>query len=438
MIGMKVPEKIMIVYAWGRRNAGDHALMLGALELLGSSVDLSDIIVVARHSADDPISPITDIKKRFPTVSVVAPPFDMAKRKGLAKIPQLIEAMAKALAALACPRLVVANAGDGGFWRALGSTRLILLNGGNLFFWHKVRRNLPRLIALAWPLLVARRMGFAYGMLPQTCGPFEGGIVPKWIGWLFAGARFVSFRDKDSLDRLTSLVHLAEKRSALLPDLAFFLSTKTENSNEKKVSFLPEHGNDFFCVCLRIDPLGDDVDKKMDDPERTERKIISIFPNAIEKFQAEHGTHCLIVVQVDHDHDVSQKLHDVLRQRGVSCSQVSLNDPYDFIELYRDACFLLSFRLHSMIFALGQATPVIGIWRKPLGTKIPSMMKDMNLAEYVMELDEAEDEKLLDCMKQVYQQRGPIQKCIREIVVQRKNAAISFFKGFLAAEDDNV
>ena len=435
---MKTPGKIMIVYAWGRRNAGDHALMLGALELLGSLVDLSDIIVVARHSSDDPISPITDIKKRFPAVLVVDPPFDMAKRKGLAKIPQMIEAMAKALAALACPRLIVANAGEGGFWHALGSTRLVLLNGGNLFFWHKVRRNLPRLIALALPLLVARRMGLAYGMLPQTCGPFESGIVPKWIGWLFAGAMFVTFRDKDSMYHLASLVRLEEKRNALLLDLAFFLSPKTESGYDKKVLLPPEHGNDFFCVCLRIGPLGDDVDKKMDDPERTERKIISILPSAIEKFQAAHGTHCLIVVQVDHDHDVSQKLHDVLLQRGVSCSLVSLNDPYDFIELYRDARFLLSFRLHSMIFALCQATPVIGIWRKPLGTKIPSMMKDMNLAEYVMELDEADDEKLLDRMKQVCQQRRLIQQRIRKILVQRANAARSFFKGFLVAEDDTV
>ena len=428
---MKLPKKIMIVYAWGRRNAGDHALILGALEFLSSIIDLSEVIVVARHSNDDPISPIEDIKQKFPTVSVVNPPFDMVKRSGIARIFQMIEILIKVFCAFISPQLMVARSKKEDFWHALKSTRLVLLNGGNLFFWHKVRKKFPRLLALAFPLLIAKRLNIPYGMLPQTCGPFDKGRVATWIGRIFAGASFISFRDKDSMNHLTSIVHLEERKNALLPDLAFSLSPKIGNKDQKMSEFLLEYGDDFFCVCLRVAPLGDDVDEHFDNSTQVENKILSILPESIEMFQKKYKAHCLIVIQVDHDYDISQKLYNKLQKRNINCSMISLNDPYDFLDLYIKTKFLLSFRLHSMIFALGQGTPVIGVWRKPLGTKIPSMMNDMNLEKYVIEIDEINNLNLLDIMNQVYLKRNEIQNHVTNIVAQRRIMAISFIKEFL-------
>ncbi|OGS37770.1 MAG: hypothetical protein A2293_14825 [Elusimicrobia bacterium RIFOXYB2_FULL_49_7] len=417
-------NKIMICYAWGRPNAGDHALILGALEQLERVVDLSEIIVVTRHSDDDPISPKAYIEERFPKVKVVPPPFDMKKRRRFAKIPQVMEAVVKAAGVFVFPNRFRHNQPENSFWQALASTRLVLLNGGNLFFWHKVRHNLPRLIALAFPLLLAKRLKIPYGMLPQTCGPFDKGLVSKWIGRVFSHAKFVTFRDKSSIESLASIISLERIRYQLLPDLAFSLTSRY--AGNPQMDFLSS-SKDYFCVSLRVAALGDDVSKKHDNPIRTEEKILSILPKAISGFQEMYGLHCIIVVQVCQDQAVSEKLLAALCALQSDCSIIRLEDPYDFIELYRKAQFLLTFRLHSMIFALAQGTPVVGIWRKPLGTKIPSMMKDMALEDYCIELDSLDHSNLLDKLALAYRQREDLRKDIRSSVQYRDKTAHEFY-----------
>lgn len=427
---MKANNKIVIFYAWGRKNAGDHALILGALELLSEIIPQRDIVVVSRfHAPEDPICPIRDIQKRFPAVVVVASPFDLTLKSGAARIHQLLACSIKSLFAIACPRFFLRKAEPNTFWYELGSAKLVLLNGGNLLFWHKIRKNLGRLLAIMLPLALARRLRIPYGMLPQTCGPFEG-VIPTLIGKCFSHAAFLTFRDSTSMQHASHLVDLREIRHKLLPDLAFFLTRKPE-CGVAAPPVTSEGQERTFGVCLRIDPLGLDVKQEHDDPQKTQKRILDLLPSAIAQFQSETSVHCTIIVQVDGDRQVSHLLLHELRRLDVKCSLIELTDPYEFVEFYTRLDFLVSFRLHSMIFALSQGTPVLGIWRKPLGTKIPSMMHDLDLDDYCSELDELDGARLLKQMLALHNNQHQLKKRIKNRIQEGKNTAISFFKEFL-------
>ncbi len=425
---MESRNTIVIYYAWGKRNAGDHALILGALEMLASIVDLRNVVVVTRYSAeDDPICPIRDLRHRFPAVRVVASPFDLGLRRGWSRIRQLASSGWSATRSLIWPRKYIRHAAKGSMWPELASARLVLLNGGNLFFWHRIRRNGIRLAAFAFPLLLARRLGIPYGMLPQTAGPFEG-WGGRWVAPLFAKAAFIAFRDSDSQKHVSQIASLDNTPHALLPDLAFYLSDKGgAEAPGESADGSAEHGN-YFCVCLRTHPLGQEVSPGHDDPVVTEGRILTTLPDAIAEFQSASGAQCTIVVQVDHDRPVSEKLRTLLQKRAIHCELVEMSDPYEFVRLYAKARFLLSFRLHSLIFALGQGTPVVGIWRRPLGTKIPSMMNDLNLEKYAVEMGDATTEVLLDRMASADRERDALSKTIREQLILRRNAGLDFFR----------
>jgi polysaccharide pyruvyl transferase WcaK-like protein len=422
---------VVIFYAWGRRNAGDHALILGALEMLCALVPQDEIVVVSRYSnADGDICPIDDIRLRFPEVRVVPSPFDLSIKKGRSRIVQIASCTTTVFSSLIFPKRFLRNPAEDTVWHALTSARLVMLNGGNLIFWHKIRKNIARLVAILFPLLLARRLHIKYGTLPQTCGPFEG-IVPKWIRSIIEDAEFFTFRDSDSFHHAQSIARLKDGHYALLPDMAFFLSVRQSTKGCTVIAPTDFNHQNSFAVCLRTGPLGYDVKLKHDNPQETERKILAVIPQAIDAFQRETGAHCVIIVQVDQDRPASEKLQKELSDRKVKCSLIELHDPYDFVRYYSNISFLISFRLHSMIFALSQGTPVIGIWRRPLGTKIPAMMKDLKMDDYLLEIDDATVESLLHKMNHIRTHNPSIRDQIDHAVSSRNRTAKQFFEAFI-------
>jgi len=429
---LKDCKKFIIFYAWGRRNSGDHALILGALDLLSSLIDLSYVVVVNRFSEEmGSQCPTSEIRRYFPKVEVVSSPFDLTNKIGVQRLIQYFKGVILSVVSVVFPKVFMKRAiKTHRFWAALFSARIVLLNGGNLFFWHKIRRNLPRIIALALPLMLAKRLGIPYAMLPQTCGPFEG-VVSRLIGMIFESALFITFRDSDSKKRAESIASFEENSCAELPDLAFYLTPKHQDTDRDILKVYGLRPGTYFCVSLRTDRLGSDVKLSKDNPEVTEKKILAVFPQTMRDFEVITGLKSVIVIQVDTDRPISEKVGEILQNMRVDHSILEINDPYEYLNLYHDARFLLSFRLHSIIFALTQGTPVLGIWRTPLGTKIPSMMHDMELGEYVIELDDANIGNLLDYMLKIHSQREELSNNIITKVADRKNSARKFFKKLL-------
>jgi|GEM_PF-2445606 len=423
-------QPIVLAYAWGRRNAGDHALTLGALELLRTIVPEEELVVVSRYrDSSNPDAPDQHITSCFPGVKVFPAPFDMARHGRWRSIIQRLAGLGFMTRVLLTPPNTLNRLPR---LAPMAQSRFILLNGGNLFYWHSLRRNFGRIAALAFPLQVARRLERPYGFLPQTCGELTGKVGQR-VGQLFAASDFCVFRDSISLRHVEEVATLDPERVTVGPDLAFFLSNRGTNVRRlDRTVAVPER---FLAVVLRTAPLGPDVAPCLDDPKRTEQQVVDLLPPVLARVVSELQLAVVFVIQVDQDNAVTERVREILAQvYGISCQKIGLSDPYDFIGLYSQATCLLSMRLHSGIFALSQGTPVVALWRRQLGEKIPAMMADLGLQNFSHELSQTTPDQLASGIKQAVEMRAKLSSQILTALAVRKAALAAFLKKRLTAE----
>jgi polysaccharide pyruvyl transferase WcaK-like protein len=382
------PEtRIAIFYAWGTQNAGDHALALGALSLLTSLVPPHQIVVVSRYAAGESTQDATaDLKRQFPGVRVVPCPFGSARSTRRQRLLQNAQGLALSLLCVTLPRLALRLFRHKDAIQELGRADLVLLMGGNLFYWHRYRKSLPRLGAFALPLLMAHRLGIPYGFLPQTSGPFEG-RMGRLLGKLFERAAFVLFRDRASLENVAAIADLTRTQTEVGPDLAFFL----RRHPQRPASALSQLGltpGEYIAVTVRIAPLGDrGIAQEADDSAKVLSRLAALLPEVLAVAASQLGKRIVFVAQTDEDVEPSREVRQVLADRyHVASEFIDTRDVATLLDLYANALLLVGMRMHSLIFALSQGTPVVGLWRRQLGPKIPAMLSDLGLADYALEL----------------------------------------------------
>jgi len=424
---------IILFYAWGTSNAGDHALCLGALELISLVVPIESIVVVSRYKANYTSNngdASSNIQQLFPGVKVIPSPFGFSRETSIQKLLQYSQGFLVALAGIVLSKIHIPFLRRYQPFRELNNARLVLLNGGNLFYWHQVRRAPARLVAFALPLVLANNLGIPYGLLPNTSGPFDQSIISRLIGGVYQRAQFVMFRDTQSLKNTRKIADLSKTKAYVLPDLAFFLTEK-KTVSEMVMARCGCCREDFLAVVLRVAPLGLGISKRLDNPENTTTRLMGMIPDVLAKVQKETLKKILIVEQSDDDKEISQMIFAALKSKGNNVQLLRLRDPYEFIGLYANASALFSMRLHSMIFALGQGTPVVGLWRKELGEKIPSMMEDLGLKEYAFELMSTDPDQLCQAIIRTVIRRTDLRFQITKYNENRKQKALDVLSEFL-------
>ncbi len=380
--------RIITFYAWGTQNTGDHALALGALSLLTSLVPPQQIVVVSRFAAGESAHDASaELKRQFPGVRVVPCPFGSARSTRRQRLLQNAQGLALSLLCVTLPRLALRLFRHKEAIRELGRSDLVLLMGGNLFYWHRYRKSLPRLGAFALPLLLADRLGIPYGLLPQTSGPFEG-HMGRLLGKLFERAAFVLFRDRASLENVAGVANLTMTQAAVVPDLAFFLR---RHPQKHTAGILSQHGltpKEYIAVTVRIAPLGDrGIAQETDDTAEALSRLATLLPEVLAAVAGRLGKRIVFVAQTDEDVEPSREVRQVLADRyHVASELIDTRDVATLLDLYAEALLLVGMRMHSLIFALSQGTPVVGLWRRQLGPKIPAMLSDIGLADYALEL----------------------------------------------------
>jgi polysaccharide pyruvyl transferase WcaK-like protein len=418
--------KVIIFYAWGTKNPGDHALALGALYWLTTMISQDEIVIVNRYESDDiEGNPRESISKLFPRIKIVSGPFRFSRKTIISRVLQYVNGAIFAFTCILFPKLSLLFFNQEDSIKELAKSRIVLLNGGNLFYWHRVRRAPARLLAFAFPLVMARRLNIPYGFLPQTCGPFEGRIC--WIiGKIFKNAKFVLFRDKQSYLNLSKIENLDNIPTSVVPDLAFYL-----NINEvKKQQF--EVKQKVISVVLRVDPLGPDVGILRDNPEESLKKLVILLPPALEEIKKMTRAEIVFIIQVESDEKVTIAVHNQLREKYKIHSKIlTFKDPCEFCDFYEKSEFVISMRLHSIIFALSRSVPVISIWRKELGMKIPSMMEDLDLSTYCLELSSSNPTHIVNSAIQICNNRSKISQKIFNTLTERKKDAREFIENFV-------
>ena len=296
-----------------------------------------------------------------------------------------------------------------------------LQNGGNLYYWNSHRKSLSRLAAFALPLKIAMSAGKKAGLLPQTVGKLED-RTGRWFAKFIATTNFVLFRDSSSRTNLTAATN---KQTAMdtCPDLVYFLTSSGEHCKIEEIK-APE---EFIAITLRDESLGDyGVADYEEDKAATRARILDLFPQALTEIKKQCPLPIVIVVQVKRDAEISELLRKDLLERGFDVSIVECYDPVSLINFYANAKILIAMRLHSQIFALNSGTPSVALWRERLGTKIPSMMSDLDCADYCLNFDKTTGEDLTKTIDKLIQNSDEVSKKCDRLLSERKQKTLDF------------
>lgn len=358
---------ISLVYGYSARNAGDFAITLGAIDVLlelGCRVKLFSRYCKKNKDYWDAQKALSD--RYGKRVSYYECPFNLDRSA------KFLDTARNYLGGL----LIVAGLErDSGFSEELLDADYVVFDGGNLFRCNSMI-DLTRLLALTYPLRLARKKGKPIVIFPQSASRLNT-LGRRVLFPVLRTAKQIYFREQQSYDYIHSFLK-ADNFSRSI-DLAFFINKLGLRSSqrEKKIA-----------VTLRFHTVGDIAPL----PETAAERIFQQMGTYVNVLRNEYE--CLVVVQTDKDEPRSREFAEL---HGLKL--IKSNNPLELLEIYQSVSLLLGMRLHSIILALSVGTPCFGLFYKQWGLKNPGLMDDFNMPYQMM--DELADKTTLSHLENI-------------------------------------
>lgn len=338
---------MLLVYGYSGKNAGDLAITIGAIDYLTQLG--ADLVVVSRYDAksEEYHQSRSYLEGRYAGLSVEPSPFTLDRSR-----PRL---------ALLCSYIrgamvVLFGWGSGGLKRAVRDCDRVYFNGGNLFRCGGIVDFL-RLLALFYPLMLARRYGREIVILSQSTAKLNlpGRLL---VGRAINSALVVNCRERMSYDLLRRYFPNAPLR--LSPDMAFFIEEKSSGSQASAQAAV--------AFTVRSSGLGDIGELSPDQVGAIQRQVTETIRKVTEL-----GLSAVIVVQTRLDLPLSREI-------GLTTGAQIIEeyDPIVLRGIYRNVKLLVAMRLHAAILALSVGTPCVGYFARSWGLKNPGVLGDLD------------------------------------------------------------
>lgn len=421
------PMRIVLLYAWGNANAGDKALALGTVESLRQCFpDVTIHVVSILAGKNDQFAAsrayITD---RYSDVHVIPDDLLILGGRRPSRVVRLFKKVIIAFGLL-YPQVLRLLWRKSSVFAALQKADVILLNGGHLLFWSD-RMGQKRRIAAKYllPLIVARRLGKAYGLHAQSYGPFEFSRKDWLFRWAFryvlTGARYLSVRESASLSHLKSCTATGDRVKCVL-DSAFFLSGRDEKGAN---ALLERHGlvpNRFLALTLRLSKRGSQKNLPPELYESYAQKVAEFVSLWARNESFPIAFVCQVPKDVEDTQSVLSRVSDVDRAKCVVLEHVA--SPELLIGLYANARAVVGMRFHSLIFALLAGAPVMGVYYYDIGPKIEGIMKDLGYPEYAFSLDQTDGSGLYQSVSRLLANAKVISQTTADRVESLRQASL--------------
>jgi len=422
---MSKKEQIVLTYAWGTPNAGDHALTLGAIELLLNHIEESNITVISRFSSeDDQKDPTLDIKKKYPNIEVLESPFKFSRKTVIDRFFEKVYGLVMFVLVSFFPSFSLKLFKNNKAIHSITNAKIVLCNGGNLFYWNEHRKSLPRLLALAMPMIMAKKLKIPYAFLPQTIGSIENVILLKYIKKLLISAEFVMFRDENSLNYIKSIIDVEKENIKLVPDLAFFVSSDYLDFREEVDQKLENIGiskdDKFIAITLRASKLGDPEGVSGESVNQEAiANVTNYIKNLVVPVAETKNLAILVVEQTDVDNETSHYFKQHCKEMTSNkIAYISNRNPLFLSALYLRSECLVGMRLHSLIFALRVNKPAFAVYLKQFGPKTPGIYSSFELDEYCIDMDEVTAEQgrkqLIDMLDNYHKVEKKIDRVLKK------------------------
>ncbi|MFG6114176.1 polysaccharide pyruvyl transferase family protein [Halobacillus sp. MO56] len=388
-----------LVFAYGLKNGGDMAITLGAIQqLLNAGYEVNAYSLFDKKNKEYEKSK-KYLEQLFPEIKVHESPFSLNREGG--KFNKL-----KAYVLGLLTIIGVQKKRD--FYNKIKESDVLYFNGGNLFRSESFT-DYTRLLALMYPLKIARKLNLPYFILPQSASTIDsiGRLILKKN---LQKAQIVWTREKTSYNYLKKCIPDINIKSTV--DLAFFIeNTPFSNvnnlvsncSNKRKVAFT-----------IRTQTVGDlkQIDKEKYD------QIVSLIKRSIVTLLKTGSYEVILIIQTKKDKEVTTSLYEKISNEFNYIHLIEEYDALKLINIYKHCDVLLGMRLHSIILALLSGTPAVGYFDETWGFKNPGLMNKFNMPYYLISNDTTD---LVAKVQELASNKEIITKQIEKIIDEEKN-----------------
>ncbi len=266
----------------------------------------------------------------------------------------------------------------------------------------------------SYVLIYALLLGKPLYALPQTLGPINHWWEGWLLGWIARRMRWVFVRDPISM-RLLQKVHGWHDRCRLVPDVAFIFAGGEEA--EGKV-LLEKAGAQPYTPRLGVTLINWQAQNAHFKRQEAYETAVA---TAIRTFVQETNGQAILFSQVrgpslaEDDRIPAQRVYAMLADLGnqvvlikeVTISAESLKAAYGLMDIF------IGTRLHSNIFALTVGTPAVMLQYQ---YKTRGVVETMDLTEWVIDINEVDDDNLSGTLHKLWQERDSIKQKIQQAV----------------------
>jgi polysaccharide pyruvyl transferase CsaB len=305
------------------------------------------------------------------------------------------------------------------FWKdvdalldAAAESDLIIVGGGGLFqdYW-----GTPKGIALTpfhWGIPFYTALGMLAMLYQKPFMIYSVGVGPlfseegrRLTRWTFELADIATVRDQESKNLLVSL-GVAQEKILVTPDPALVLQRDTESAEKILLtSGIDLMAHPLIGVCIRNWREGEEADRW--------RKALA---EALDRFLDMHDAQVVFIPfqisdhPLENDHAAALSVVAMMQNNDRVYTLDQSPAPATVAGLISYCKMIVGMRLHSLIFAAGAEIPPVAL---AYDLKVQSLMKDLELSEYSIDLPFMTSEQLFGILTASWERQKQTHETLR-------------------------
>ncbi len=264
----------------------------------------------------------------------------------------------------------------------------------------------------------AKRQGKKMGFFNVGTGPVTTQRGKEMLRDLANIMDFITVRDIDSYNILRD-IGVTNPRLLIGADAALNVSS----ANEKRVQEILENlglssAKEILAVNINayLNTWAEPREKAL-----TREEFLTIYASALNRVLKKLHVPLLVVSTQHHDVDISQELISRLRYPGkiAFLSNVDYNH-FEIKGVLAKVSLLFAMRLHAMILASSELTPIFGLSYQP---KVDHYFKSVGLSDHTLQFSQFSEDSVAERLEQAWRDRSVIAEKLRTHIPRQKQEA---------------
>lgn len=409
--------KYALINCYSDYNKGDLGIILSTVKFIRENDADANIVGVSTYNYSDPqfFTDHTLLKKELPVYSSIFGELNIGKNKSsIAKLVRFVFDSIRLLLFMVFPSKRLLSDKERETYEVLKEADYIISKGGSFICDENDIRVKISLLRLLYIFILSIRACKKSKLivLCQSLGPVYGKLGRVLVNYVLKHCHYIVLREDTCIQQYPYLKVPADKK-IVFNDIAFFLDSDWDNRIDKKLLFSGE-----FKVGITIKTVS--LDKQQEYREMMKR--------AIEYLASKYNAAIYIFphVTVDDDLQASFEVYKLIDDKQKENIHILTNN-YSSRELksfYGMMDFMISTRLHSAIFAIGEGVPAINIAYH--GTKSQGIYANMHLSNLM--IDSYSSEKLICLIDDVVLNKTSYKRTISERMGYYESEQIVLYK----------